>query len=313
MKKEKNLTIKTSHVKSKLNVFEKRQGVLGYMFLLPWLAGFFIFAVWPFLYTIFLSFHDVKLTIEGWQTLFTGLDNYNLAFFRNTEFVPALLSFITMELTYAPVITVIAFILALLLNQNIKFRAGFRALFFLPVIVMSGPVMFQLMDSGGMTFTGIEYMVLYQMVEMYSLPLARALVFLFENYSMVLWFTGIPIILFISGLQKIDSSMLEAARIDSATSWQILWKIVIPIIRPIALVSIILTIVQLGTYSINPVLPMVQDAIYTTTTGLGLASAFAWIYTIAALALMGIAFGLLKNKKEDTEKEWNKAKRKRNA
>jgi ABC-type sugar transport system permease subunit len=298
--------------KKKLSVFEKRQGFLGYMFMLPWLIGFFIFTVWPFVYTIFLSFHEVRLTILGWETSFTGIDNYNLAFFRNTEFVPALLSFLTMELTYAPVITVIAFILALLLNQNIKFRATFRALFFLPVIVMSGPVMYQLMDAGGMTFSGIEDMILFQMVWQFSRPLANALVFLFENFSMVLWFTGIPIVLFISALQKINSSMLEAAKIDSATSWQILWKIVIPIIRPIAMVSIILTIVQLGTYSINPVLPMVQDAIYNTTSGLGLASTFAWIYTVVALALMGIAFAFLRtpaegpdDEKKQREKRWN--------
>jgi ABC-type sugar transport system permease subunit len=295
----------------KLSVLEKRQGFLGYMFLLPWLIGFFFFTVWPFLYTIFLSFHEVRLTIEGWETAFSGIDNYNLAFFRNTEFVPALISFITMELTYAPVITVIAFILALLLNQNLKFRAGFRALFFLPVIVMSGPVMYQLMDSGGMTFAGINDMMLYQMVAQFSKPLADALVFLFQNFSVVLWFTGIPIILFITGLQKINVSMLEAAKIDSATSWQILWKIIIPIIRPIAMVSVILTIVQLGTYSINPVLLMVQEAIYNTTAGLGLASAFAWIYTAAALALMGLAFALLKNPKEDAAEEIKMAKKKR--
>jgi ABC-type sugar transport system permease subunit len=297
--------------KKRLSVLEKKQGVLGYLFLLPWLIGFFVFTVWPFVYTIFLSFHQVQLTIEGWTTTFTGFDNYNLAFLRNTEFVPALISFVTMELTYAPVITVIAFILALLLNQNIKFRATFRALFFMPVIVMSGPVMYQLMDSGGMTFTGMREMILYQMVEQFSHPLAEALVFLFQNFSMVLWFTGIPIILFISGLQKINYSMLEAARIDSATSWQILWKIIIPIIRPIAMASIILTIVQLGTYSINPVLPMVQEAIYNTTSGLGLASAYAWVYTVLALALMGIAFALLKNPKEDFEKEQRRLKKAR--
>jgi ABC-type sugar transport system permease subunit len=294
----------------KLSVLEKRQGFIGYMFLLPWLIGFFTFTVWPFVYTIFLSFHEVRLTVEGWETTFNSIDNYNLAFLRNTEFVPALISFLTMELLYAPVITVIAFILALLLNQNIKFKTAFRALFFLPVIVMSGPVMYQLMDSGSMTFGGIKDMILYQMVEQFSRPLANALVSLFQNYSMVLWFTGIPIILFISGLQKINDSMLEAAKIDSATTWQILWKIIIPIIRPIAMVSIILTIVQLGTYSINPVLTLVQNAIYNTTSGLGLASAFAWIYTLSALALMGLAFALL-NQKEDTMKEQALAAKKR--
>jgi ABC-type sugar transport system permease subunit len=286
----------------KSSVSEERQGVFGYLFLLPWLIGFFSFTVWPFVYTIFLSFHEVRLSIEGWSTNFIGIDNYNLAFLRNTEYVPALIKFLTMELLYAPVITVLSFIIAILLNQKIKFRAGFRALFFLPVIVMSGPVMYQLMDSGSMTFAGITDMILYQVVEQFSRPLANALVSLFQNFSMVLWFTGIPIILFISGMQKINDSMLEAAKIDSATSWQILWKIIIPIIRPIAMVSIILTIVQLGTYSINPVLPLVQNAIYNTTSGLGLASAFAWIYTVTALALMGVAFALL-NQKEDAAKE----------
>jgi oligogalacturonide transport system permease protein len=296
--------------RAKKSVFEKRHGFLGYMFLLPWLIGFFSFTVWPFVYTIFLSFHDVRLTVEGWSTVFTGIDNYNLAFLRNTEFVPALISFVTMELLYAPVITVIAFILALLLNQKIKFRPAFRALFFLPVIVMSGPVMYQLMDSGSMTFAGITDMILFQIVWQFSPPIANALLLLFQNFSMVLWFTGIPIILFISGMQKINDSMLEAARIDAATSWQILWKIIIPIIRPIAMVSIILTIVQLGTYSINPVLSLVQDAIYNSTSGLGVASAFAWIYTVAALALMGLAFILL-NKKENPEKEQMLAAKKR--
>jgi len=294
----------------KLSVSEKRQGLFGYMFLLPWLIGFFSFTVWPFVYTIFLSFHEVRLTVEGWSTTFNGIDNYNLAFFRNTEFVPALINFLTMELLYAPVITVIAFIIALLLNQKIKFRVVFRALFFLPVIVMSGPVMYQLMDSGSMTFAGIRDIILYQVVEQFSRPLANALVSLFQNFSMVLWFTGIPIILFISGIQKINDSMLEAAKIDSATTWQILWKIIIPIIRPIAMVSVILTIVQLGTYSINPVLPLVQEAIYNTTSGLGVASAFAWIYTVAALALMGVAFALL-NQKEDAVKEQMLAAKKR--
>ncbi|GHU76302.1 ABC transporter permease [Spirochaetia bacterium] len=283
---------------NKLKMNEKRQGVLGYLFMLPWITGFLIFTAVPFLYTIFLSFHSVELTVEGWKTAFTGLENYTVAFFRNTEYVPALVSFITMELTYAPTIVVIAFILALLLNREIKFRPGFRALFFLPVIVMSGPVMYQLMDSGGARNVGISGMMLYNMVAQFSLPVARALEFLFENYSMMLWFTGIPIVLFISGLQKVSVSILEAARIDAATPWQILWKITIPILRPIVLVCCIFTIVQLGIYTLNPVMPLIQNAIYNTVSGLGLASAFAWIYSAIVLVIIAVAFVLLKGQKE---------------
>jgi ABC-type sugar transport system permease subunit len=282
----------------RLNMNERRQGLLGYLFMLPWIIGFMFFTAVPFLYTIFLSFHSVALTVEGWKTAFIGLENYTVAFFRNTEYVPALISFITMEVTYAPTIVVIAFILALLLNREINFRSGFRALFFLPVIVMSGPVMYQLMDSGGTRNVGISDMMLYNMVAQFSLPVAHTLEFLFENYSMMLWFTGIPIVLFISGLQKVSVSILEAARIDAATPWQILWKITIPILRPIVLVCGIFTIVQLGIYTLNPVMPLIQNAIYNTVSGLGLASAFAWIYSAIVLVIIAVAFVLLKGPKE---------------
>jgi len=47
----------------KFSVFEKRQNYLGFLFLLPWLVGFLVFTVWPCLYTGFLSFHEVRLTI----------------------------------------------------------------------------------------------------------------------------------------------------------------------------------------------------------------------------------------------------------
>jgi ABC-type sugar transport system permease subunit len=227
-----------------------------------------------------------------------GIDNYNVAFLRNPDFVPALIEFLMMELIYSPVIVVIAFILALLLNRKIQMRAWFRALFFLPVSVMSGPVMYQLADSGGMGTIGIMSMTLFLMVDQFAPWLSAWLVDLFLNYSMILWFTGIPIVLFISGLQKIDNSILEAARIDSANSWQILWKITIPIIRPVIMVAMIFTIVQLGIYSLNPVMPLISNAIYNTVGGLGLASAFAWVYSFVVLAIIGVAFLFLKSPKE---------------
>ena len=286
-----------------ISKFAIRQNIFGYVFLAPWLIGFLVLTAWPFLYTVFLSFHHVMLTIEGWDISYVGIDNYHLALFRNVVFVPALISFTIMLLTYVPAITVIAFMLALLLNQNIKFRGLFRALFFMPVIVMSGPVMFQLRLSGGLEGATIEGTALFIMIAQFSLPIANALAFLFENYATVLWFTGIPIVLFLTGLQKIDEGILEAARIDSATPWQILWKITIPIIKPIAMVSVILTIVQLAGYTENPVLPMINDAIHLTASGLGLASTFAWIYAFLVLALIGIAFWFLRTPKDVTPPE----------
>jgi len=287
----------------------RRNALVGYMFMLPWIIGFLALTAWPFIRTIYLSFFRVTWDITGWSTDFVGIDNYNMAFLRNPYFMPNLIEFVIMQVTYAPTITVLAFILALLLNRGLRGRSIFRALFFLPVIVMSGPVMQELLESGGMaTYVITSDMVLVRMILYFSLPLAMALVTIFSNYTVVLWFTGIPIILFISGLQKIDGGILEAARIDSATSWQILWKITLPILRPIIMVSFILTVVQLANYTLNPVLPMITDAISETTAGLGIASAFAWIYSLVVLLLIGIVFVLLKSPKDDVPPEVKRRK-----
>ena len=282
----------------KLSAHNRRQNIVGYCFMLPWLIGFIFFTGWPFFYSIYLSFFHVVRDIAGWHLTWVGLDNYHLSFFRNPSFTPALLSFLWMQITYVPAITVIAFILALLLNQKIKFRGWFRALFFLPVIVMSGPVMHQLRIAGGLSGIDIRGIPLFWMVVQFSFRAALGLELIFNNFATLLWFTGIPIVIMLSGLQKIDTGIIEAARIDSATAWQILWKITIPIIRPIILVSTILTIVQIAAYTENPILPMIQDNLSIQVDGLGLASTFAWIYAAVVLLLIGIAYSLLKSPKD---------------
>jgi ABC-type sugar transport system permease subunit len=276
----------------------RRRAITGYLFMLPWIAGFLVFTAFPFVYTIYLSFFEVRLTVLGYELEFVGLNNYVVALFRNVDFVPGLISFLIMEVTYAPTIVILSFILALLLNRPMKMRPAFRILFFLPVIVMSGPVMSQIMDSGAAAMTGLESLFVFTVVENYSRQLAQALAYLFANFSMVLWFTGIPIILFINGLQKINGSIIEAATIDAATSWQILWKITIPILRPIFVVVTIFTVVQLSLFSTNPVSALIQNAIIFTVGGLGLASAFAWVYSLVILLFIGLAFLLLKEPKD---------------
>ena len=114
----------------------------------------------------------------------------------------------------------------------------------------------------------------------YSPDLAQALDVLFGNFSPVLWFTGIPIVLYINGLQKINRQLYEAAQIDGATSWQALWKITIPIIKPIALIVAIFTIVQIGTSPLNPT-QWIDTVMNNRTTGQGKAAAYVWIYSIS--------------------------------
>lgn len=293
---------KSMRKKRKLKTFQQRQNKLGYLFMSPWILGFLVFTLFPFVATIYLSFTDVKSTILGFEISFVGLENYFTAFFKNTEFVPALLAFLAMIIPYTFVIVIVSFILAYLLNKIIKGKGIFRTIYFLPVIIMSGPVMYQILDSdapGGMVETFREYSSLFvmQMIASYSQQFANLLIDVFEQLSIILWFTGIPIVLFINGLQKINASLYEAAKIDSANSWQIMWKITIPIIKPIALMVTIFTIAQLGTYDTNPVYALIKTATNNTSGGLGFAATYAWIYSLVVLVIIGLAFLIFKDSK----------------
>lgn len=302
MKKKTEQTKPDKKLKKRINAYQRRQNRLGYLFMSPWIIGFVVFTMFPFLATIYLSFNDVKTTIEGWEINFTGFNNYITAFFTNTEFVPALLSFLQMIIPYTFVVVIVSFIIAYLLNKLVKLKGLFRTIYFLPVIIMSGPVMSQILESDvsehAAEVSMYDGLFIMNMIESYSRPFARMLGGVLDQLSVILWFTGIPIVLFINGLQKINPSLFEAAKIDSANNWQILWKIIIPLIKPIALVCTIFTIAQLGTYDTNPVYALIKTATGNLSGGLGYAATYAWIYSFVVLVIIGLAFLLFKERKE---------------
>lgn len=282
-----------------LRILQKgqNQNKQAYLFLFPWLIGFVVFTIIPFFATIVMSFYKVETGGLGYDFVPAKFENYIEALVENEQFLPALINFVFIELTYVPTVIILSFILAILLNQKIKFRVGFRTIFFLPVIILSGSVMDKFVNVGANSLRDFSTNIIFQMLYNYSEFAANLMLQLFNNFTMVLWFTGIPIILFINGLQKINRSLFEAARIDGATSWQILWKITLPIIKPTALIVTIFTIVQIGLYDIDPLFGLAQDSVfnmirvqmYNTSNGLGRASAYTLIYTLVVFVFVGIA------------------------
>lgn len=293
----------------KTKSFQRRQDKYGYLFMLPWILGFLVFTMIPFVMTIYLSFTEVKQDIRGFNITFTGIYNYRQVFLVNTDFTPALASFLGMILPYTMVVVIMSFILAMLLNTVVRGKAVYRTIYFLPVVVLSGPVMYQLMNLTPQAEGQVNELYdsfLIRMIQSYSPRGAGAMVSLFDNLSVILWFTGIPIVLFINGLQKINPSLYEAARIDSATGWQILWKITMPIIRPTALIVTVFTIVQLGGMdTINPVLVMIKERTANTSGGFGYAATISWVYSLVVLLIIGAAFVLFRERKvKETHKYW---------
>ncbi|SSC12752.1 Permease component of ABC-type sugar transporter [Mesotoga infera] len=266
-----------------------REALQGLAFISPWLIGFLIFTLVPLVRTFWLSLNEVRVTAGGIRTFFVELKNYKDAFLTDVTFSGMLIDYALQMAVYIPVIISFSMAVALLLNLKIRGQGLFRTIFFLPVIISSGPVLAELADKGAMTFEGLtklDFLVNLQT----TLPpsIARLLAFAVGSFIVILWFSGVQILIYLASLQKIDRSMYEAARIDGASGWQILWKLTIPSLIPITFINIVYTIVTVSTFSTNAVIQKIQTDMYRPERGLGYASALSWIYFLVMLAIIGL-------------------------
>lgn len=284
----------------------ENQNKIAYLFILPWLIGFLTFTLFPFVYSFYATFFNINAEAIGWTKTWAGLNNYKTAIITNPDFKPLIANFVMNEVIFTPTILVVGFILALLLNQNIKGRSFFRVVFFLPVIVLSGSAMQQIISNGGALEFAYNQNFIFRMLHSYVPWITDIMETLFDNFTLMLWYTGIPIVLFINGLQKINPNLYEAAKIDGANSWQILWKITLPNVKSTALIVSIFTICQVSTYNIGgnaSLFGIIEASIYANGIGFGLASTFAWLYTIVMLIFVGIAFLLFGREKKIKQKK----------
>lgn len=288
---------------------ERNNSKLAYLFILPWLVGLIIFTIIPMGMTFAYSFADVKETNFGFEYKFVGFSHYTDAFLGNLDFTESLLSFVSMELTYVPIILIISFIIAYFLTKDIKGKTIFRTIFFLPVIIISGSLIARIFPEPMVTEAGtvieetnaLESSFVYLIIRSYSKGAAEVIAYIYEQFVIILWFTGIPIILFINGLQKINPNLYEASQIDGATSWQTLWKVTIPNVRGLAAVIAIFSIVQLSTMSTSDMYTLIGNQL-GDSNGYGRTAAYSVVYAIIIIFLIIIAF-LLITPKEKKYKE----------
>jgi len=277
---------------------KRRKAMIGLAFVSPWIVGFFVFTLYPMLYSLFLSFHQVKITPVGVKTKYIGFENFNYAFFSDPVFVEKILNYLMEMMLNVPIIIVFSLIIALLINQKIKFRGMFRTIFFLPVIITSGPVINELLSQGASSIPNIEQYGMFTMIENSLSPIiAEPILYLFKQIIMVLWFSGVQILIFLAGLQKVDRSMYEAARIDGASAWESFWKVTLPVLMPLVIVNVIYTIVYVSTFALNEIIILIKNNMFSTITGFGYATAIAWVYFIIIMIVLAIWTGLLRMKK----------------
>ena len=278
-----------------------RREMKGYLFLLPWLIGFTAFFVVPLIQSVWYSWHDVKVTANGLKMSWLGWDNYAYIFQKDTVFIEQMSNFFTDAILRLAVILVFSLVIAMMLNQPLKGKGVFRTLFFLPIIVVSGPVLERLVNEGATAVPLIESYGVNGIVEAMLPPmLARPLSSLFSQLILVLWYSGVPILIYMTGLQKIDKTLYEASMIDGANGWISFWKITLPALRSMILINGVYTLVFLATTGLNEVIATIDNRMFADSSnggGYGIASAMAWVYALSLAAALLVLLGICKERK----------------
>lgn len=278
---------------------KRRNAFIGLSFIFLWIVGYLIFSLYPVFDSLFLSFYKVRLSGNGIQRTFVWFNNYKAAFLTDSNFPEILINYGLSMLLNVPVTIVFALVIAMLINQNIRGKGIWRTIFFIPVIIASGPVIAELMAQGATTLPSIEeYGFIDMVVENVGTFLANPIQALFDQILFVLWFAGIQILIFLAGLQKIDKSIYEAAMIDGASPWEAFWKITLPSIKPLITISIIYTVVSMSVFSLNDVSTyilgrMLGESTDALTTGYGYTATLSWIFFIAMSLIILIFVGAL--------------------
>ena len=189
------------------------------IFLLPTLIAFIIGFVWPFLWGIYLSFFKFK-TLRF--TEFNGINNY-IAAFSDDSFLNAFNFTAVFTVVAVVLINLCAFFLALALTSKIKGTTFFRTIFFMPNLI------------GGIVLAYVWKYILNEFIHlMFDSQLVLETSYGFWSLIILLCWQqiGYMMIIYIAGLQSVPNEYVEAAKIDSASSWQILTKITIPTVMP---------------------------------------------------------------------------------
>jgi ABC-type sugar transport system permease subunit len=268
-----------------------REALHGYGFILIWVVGFALFTLLPLVQTFRYSLNQVTVTASGINLDFLEWANYTRALFTDPNFVELLIGYTIETLVSVPIVLIFAMIIALFLNVKFKLKGLFRVIFFLPIVITSGPVIKELTAQGAASAPGLANVpAVVEFLATLPPALRSPVQYLLTSFILILWFSGVQILIYLASLQKVDRSIYEAAAIDGASAWEIFWKIVLPSLSTATLVNAIYTIVTLSHFSENKVIRYIYDQTYDVHGGIGYASAMAFIYFGVMVALLMIVY-----------------------
>lgn len=269
----------------------KQNMVTGYLFISPFIIGFFAFIIVPMGISLFMSFHDYDLLTEA---QFVGWNNFKTIFTNDPKFVQSLTVTLKYVVLAVPLRLIVALAVAMLINRPSKLSGAYRVLFYIPSI-LGGSVAVSIMwrnlfgDSG--LINGVLAAIGLDPIYFFKSP-GLALMTLI---LLAAWQFGSSMLIFLSGLKNIPKDYYEAAEIDGAGKIRQFFNITVPVLTPIIFFNLIYqTIMAFLTFTPAFIIsngtgsPRNGTLVYSlymyqrafTDFKMGYASALAWILLV---------------------------------
>ena len=234
---------KTISVSKKTHRLVVQENIAGYLFMLPFLLFFVGFVVYPMFMCIYTSFFDATMNRDD---IFIGFQNY-VDLFNDPVFWKALTNTLIIVVVSVPVTCAFSLWIATLISKmHVTATSAFRCIFYLPVVTGSVAVtmVWKWMFNnyyGILNYLGKGVGLLDKNINWLGDPkYALGCIILILLTTSV----GQPIVLYVSALDNVDKSLVEAAHVDGATETQSFWKIKWPQMMPTTLYILVITTIN---------------------------------------------------------------------
>jgi multiple sugar transport system permease protein len=286
-----------------MSAMRRREAIVGYLWIAPWLIGFLVFTIGPMIASLVLSF--TVYTVGG-TPRFTGLDNYVRAFTSDRLFWTALERTSLFAGMNVPIGIGLSLVLAILLNQRLRGTTVYRTLVFIPSLV---PIVAAALLWAWILHPeiGVANYLLREVGHDGYRWMRDPNWALQSLVLVVLWLTvgGSRMIVFLAGLQGVPQELHEAAQIDGANVLQRFRHVTIPAISPVLLFNLVLGIIAsfsafalayVGTAG-GPAYATWFFVLHIVQTGfhfleMGYASALSWIFFLILIVFTYIQLTL---------------------
>jgi len=278
---------------------EKRNQVVGLLFVSPWMLGFLLFAVYPLIAAVYYSMTNFDFIRVP---KFVGLSNYVRLFTNDPDFWTVIYNTFYYVLLAVPLGVTVAFLVANLLNGPIRGRSAFRGIIYIPAIVPAMCTAIVWLFLLNVQYGAINGLL--KTLGLSTIPFLSSPSLSKPSLIMIyIWLQGAAVTTFLAALQEVPKSLYEAAMIDGATAFRKFWHVTIPLCTPVILFNLIMGFIfAFQEFTVPWMLtaggPMKSTELYAINLyrngfiqlSMGKASAMAWILFLIIMVFSALMF-----------------------